>query len=107
MRRDAFDQHGKQFARIALPVTAVQEDQAGRCHVAGRIEIDLRPFAVAIGYVKKGVAAGAQRFGRLVSFRDQCPAVLYRRIVVVCSVTLGLGKRRPVEPGIEKLVFGR
>src|SRR2546426_9454472 len=50
------------FARIALPVTAVQEHQAGGCHAVGGIEIDLRPFAVAIGNIKKRVAAGAQLF---------------------------------------------
>ena len=100
MRRDAFDQHGKYFARIALPVTAVQEHQAGGCHAVGGIEIDLRPFAVAIGNIKKRVAAGAQLFGSLVSFRDQCCAVPYRRIVVIGGVALRLGKRGPVQSGV-------
>ena len=56
---DAFDQHGKHFARIALPVTAMQEHQAGGCLVIGRIEIDLRSFAVAIWHIQKRLAAGA------------------------------------------------
>ena len=64
MRGDAFDQHGEYFARIALPVAAMQENQAGCRLVVGRIEIDLRPFAVAIGNIEKGLAAGAQRFGQ-------------------------------------------
>ena len=102
MGGDAFDQHGKYFARIALPIAAVQEDQAGCRLVGGRIEIDLRPFAVAIGYIEKGFAAGAQRFGQLVSFGDQRRAVLYRRIVVIGGVALGLRKRGPVQPGIEE-----
>ena len=97
----------KYVARIALPVAAVQEHQAGRCLVGGRIKVDLRPFAVAIGHIEKRLAAGAQRFGPLVSLGDQRRAVLHRRIVVVGGVALGLGKRSPVQPGIESFILSR
>jgi hypothetical protein len=46
---DAFDQHGEYFARIALPVAAMQEDEAGGRRVVGGIEVDLGSFPVAIG----------------------------------------------------------
>jgi hypothetical protein len=65
MRSDAFDKHGKYFARIALPVAAMQEDQAGCGLVGGWIEVDLRPFTVAIRYIQSGFVAGPECCGSL------------------------------------------
>jgi hypothetical protein len=78
----------------------VQEDQAGGCPVGAWIEIDLCPFAVAIGYIQNRFAAGAQGCGRFVAFGDQRRTIPYRQIVVIGSVALDLGKRSPIQPGI-------
>src|SRR4051812_2754182 len=85
----------------------MQENQTGCRLVSGWIEIDLRSFAIAIGNIEKRLAAGAQLFGQLVSFGDQRRAVLYRRIVVIGGVALGLRKRSPVQPGIESVILCR
>jgi hypothetical protein len=86
---DALDQHGKQFARIALPGADVEEDQARCCLVGGRIEVDL----------VLSRAANPELFGSLVSFGDQCGAVLHGSVVIVCGVAFGLGKRCPSSTG--------
>jgi hypothetical protein len=53
----SLDQHGEDFARIALPVTAMDKDQTGRGFIAGRVEIDLGSFAVPVRNVQSSGAA--------------------------------------------------
>jgi hypothetical protein len=47
-RGHSLDQHGKDVARMALPIAATDKDQTGRRCVAGRIEIDLGSFAIPV-----------------------------------------------------------
>jgi hypothetical protein len=63
----SLDQHGKDVARIALPIAAMDRDQTGRRCVAGRIETNLGSFAIPVWNIQSGGAPCPQSRRSLVA----------------------------------------
>ncbi len=85
---------GEQLAGIALPIAAMDEDEAGGTGRA-RIEIQLLPGAGAIGNVQMGLRRRAEERRGNVPRLHPCRAGLHRGIVVVGGIPLGLGQGVP------------
>ncbi|MFK4508356.1 hypothetical protein IQ17_05745 [Bradyrhizobium daqingense] len=102
MGGDAFDEHGEQFARIALPIAAMQEHQAWCLGPGGRVEIDLVVRPLTVRQIEMGFQRASQPARGFVPFGDQGRAVLDGRVVVIGSVAFCLGQSGPCGTGIER-----
>jgi hypothetical protein len=97
----SLDQHGKDVARIALPIAAMDRDQTGRRCVAGRIETNLGSFAIPVWNIQSGGAPCPQSRRSLVARGDQrreCMGLNRRD----SDATRGLGDPMAFWPGQDR-----
>ena len=92
----SFGKSGEELAGIALPIAAVDEDEAGRLRRGRRIKIEAQAGARRVGDVEAARMGLAIPRGGGVAGLDQRGAVRDRRIVVVGRVALGLVERGPL-----------
>ncbi len=96
MGMDSAHQVDEQILAVALPVAAVDEDEAGRVGVGGREEIPAIALARPVAHVEMP-GVGAPELGRLgFALGIELGAVLNRQGVVVGRIALGLGHHSPV-----------
>jgi len=102
MCSDAFDQHGKYFAGITLPIAAVQENQARCRFVGGRIKIDLHSSRSPYGTSRWHLRLARKLAEASLRSAISTALFFYRRIIIIGRVAFGLRKGGPVQSGIER-----
>jgi hypothetical protein len=86
---------GKIFARVALPVTAVDKDEARRLWRSGGIEIETLPGPRTVGHIEGAGMGCAKHRGSRVAPIDQSGTIGNRSIIVVGGVAFRPAQRRP------------